>query len=305
MKRPATTTKRTASLLAGACLVWLLDPASALALRLFVGVPDGQTLSLEAESDDTIEAVIDQIADELGVQPSCQELTFSGTTLEEGRTLAEHNIPNDSILQLVNTCPVGADCDDYTDCETGFCTHGVCCEVDCGGGTTTDCRACASDLTDEVDGLCRPVYAGAPCGWIQTTECSYPDTCDGQGVCAWNDVADSTECDNGVFCDGPDACSLGSCVPLDVDPCETGTTCNEDLAMCVRTEPTGGSGGAPIGGGSGCGVSHGGSSDLALFGVLFGLALWRQRSKKPRPQPKSTKRSDGQQVSAARFSDDA
>ena len=277
MKRPATATKRTASLLVSACFLWPLYPASALALRLFVEVADGQTILLEAESDDTIAAVIDQIANELGLQPSCQELAFSETTLEEGRTLADHNIPNDSILQLVNICPVGADCDDNTDCETGVCTEGVCCEVDCGGGITVFCQSCTSDLTDQVDGLCRPVYMGAPCGSVSTTECTAPDTCDGHGLCEENNAVDGTDCDNGIFCDGIEACSLGTCTATGIGPCDPGTTCNEDLATCVATEPTGGSGGAPDGGGSGCGVSRGRSSELALFGVLCGLALWRKR----------------------------
>jgi len=156
--------------------------------------------------------------------------------------------------QCVHT-PLDMLCDDNNECTAQSCTAGFGCrltavsgacddEVYCNGTDVCLGGACALhsgnpctgqpeclDVCDETLDRCRAPF-GYPCS-SDGNVCT-DDVCSGVGNCLH--VANSAQCDDGVFCNGIDFCSSGACSFSLGNPCDPATecahTCDEQVDRC-------------------------------------------------------------------------
>lgn len=112
----------------------------------------------------------------------------------------------------------GVACSQASDCPSGFCADGVCCNTACNAGP---CDACSVAAGAAVDGTCA-LLTGPACN--DGNSCTQTDTCQA-GTCTGA---------NPVTCSAPDAChNAGTCNPTtgtcattvkpDGTPCSLGT----------------------------------------------------------------------------------
>jgi ubiquitin len=80
-------------------LVLLGLPLWVSGMQIFVKTATGKTITLEVEPADFIEDVKQKIQDKEGYPPERLRLLFGSVELQNGRTLADYNIQNESTLQ--------------------------------------------------------------------------------------------------------------------------------------------------------------------------------------------------------------
>ncbi|HZR84314.1 MAG TPA: S8 family serine peptidase [Candidatus Binatia bacterium] len=114
-----------------------------------------------------------------------------------------------------SACDDGLFCDGADACDSlGACArHGA---PPCASGPE-----CATSCDESID-ACGPAPAGESCS-SDGNGCT-ADACDGVGACA-HEALDTGPCDDGVFCNGADACAAGACTVHAGDPCDGGGEC--------------------------------------------------------------------------------
>ncbi len=91
----------------------------------------------------------------------------------------------------------GETCSGSSQCDSGFCVDGVCCESACGGNhvpapgnppAAGDCHGCRATLTGQPNGVCAPVSAGTVCRRYASTFCDIEEKCDGISLACGDDI---------------------------------------------------------------------------------------------------------------------
>lgn len=70
-------------------------------MQLFVKTLTGKTVSIEVEEGESIEDVKAKIAEKEGIPPEQQRLIFGGQQLQDGKTIDDYDLSDDSTLHLV------------------------------------------------------------------------------------------------------------------------------------------------------------------------------------------------------------
>jgi hypothetical protein len=154
---------------------------------------------------------------------------------------------------------LGAGCVKGTECSSGQCVDGVCCNTSCAGGTS-DCQACSVAAGAAKDGTCAAT-TGTTCS--DGSACTRTDTCQAgtctgtnsvvctaglchssascdptSGACAYVNSVDGLACSDGNSCTQTDSCLTGTCtggnpvVCSASDQCHTAGTCDPASGVC-------------------------------------------------------------------------
>lgn len=171
----------------------------------------------------------------------------------------------------------GDACAVATECGSGFCADGVCCQTACTGA----CLSCSESDTGQKSGSCQPVAAGKDpadeCPTDPAAMCGRDGTCDGKGACRKYDAAttcaDATctgtmfnparTCANGV-------CTAGTAVDCKQAACSTAgcqTSCTKDADCASSAYCAGTSCAARKANGTACTTGNECSSKACVDGV--------------------------------------
>jgi len=185
-----------------------------------------------------------------------------GTAGEGGTSIGPGGASDGGAGTLID----GFACKADTDCTSGNCSDGFCCDMAC-----TGCNACSNDLTGQDNGKCAPVLNGqdphAACAdETASNECGNDGSCDGKGACskvASTHICAAAHCssDNKSFipataCTAKGQCSVataqdcagfpctatGCAKPCTANTdCSTGNYCDATSRKCVATKADGAS----------------------------------------------------------------
>lgn len=165
--------------------------------------------------------------------------------LEEQIVLGPTQNANRVLMQVVDERNgLGADCSADSQCGSGFCVDGVCCDSGCGGGVA-DCQACSAA------GVCTPTAAQTECRGSLGV-CDPAEVCNGvEGTCPADaklpagSVCNAAvgACDLAETCDGAgNSCPADQIAPPNYEcrpaqgGCDVAETCNGTSTICPVDE---------------------------------------------------------------------
>jgi hypothetical protein len=111
-------------------------------------------------------------------------------------------------------CALPSDCDSPLVCKAGSCVYECNQNIDCSGGLCCFQHKCVTGSVCTPDG-------GPP---------------DGGGFEGGAPCVTNNECDDGLWCNGPEWCALGKCAPALDTPCNSHSSCIQD--MCAEATKT-------------------------------------------------------------------
>ncbi len=139
---------------------------------------------------------------------------------------------------------LGASCARDSDCDSGHCQDGVCCESLCTGecyscnvpGQAGRCVAVPDGTSCDKDGnICngQDTCQAGSCTPGEPLQCSdggpcKTGSCDPVKGCIYTPVPNGTSCANLYFCDGVETCQDGVCTAGTPPDCDDGNPCTED-----------------------------------------------------------------------------
>jgi hypothetical protein len=174
------------------------------------------------------------------------------------------------------TCQTGK----ASQCQSGFCVEGVCCDTACSG----TCQSCVAAFTGGADGTCAPVADGTDpdgeCADQGSAACGTDGLCDGKGacrkyssgtVCSLGGCSGSTKT-NASTCNAQGQCQSNgttNCAPYLCQGNVCGTSCTGDTQCTAGNvcDTTTGSCGAKKDNGTACTSGSQCASGFCVDGV--------------------------------------
>jgi hypothetical protein len=164
---------------------------------------------------------------------SAQRTDATATTLESGNVLVVSDDTSEELC-LAEGCP----CSAASECYSGNCVDGVCCDTGCTG----TCTACSAALKKQGDdGACGPIGPGVDpqneCAATGAETCGLDGACDGAGACRFHvvgTVCAPSSCIDDASEIRADTCDgSGACVDNGDGPCGAGYLC--DSGACAQS----------------------------------------------------------------------
>ena len=122
-----------------------------------------------------------------------------------------------------DNCTDGLFCTGFETCDNGTCvSSGDPCQLEEPASLPADL---AGPVCDEANDTCVECLTDDNC-----TEEAEP-FCDDNNECV--ECLSDDNCTDDVFCNGPETCDNGTCMPFEGDVCERGELCNEEIDQCV------------------------------------------------------------------------
>jgi hypothetical protein len=168
----------------------------------------------------------------IGARSSCGNYRCNGPTCFSACGAdADCTPPNVCIGGTCGIKPTGSNCTKASECSTGNCVDGVCCQA-------ATCGACAACNVPGSIGACAPVPAGGDdprgtCAAQAASTCGTDGKCDGSGGCRKHPAgtlcvpagcqADGVTLTFASTCDGAGSCQMGASQPCTPFRCDAAT----------------------------------------------------------------------------------